>query len=228
VSALAPPTPATRRVRRGEGCALCDADGTSTWTSSRASRLHARALPPARRERGPQQAGRLMHVSNLFTTRRWCGSPSAWSSARSARRSTSQLRARKPTRRRSSSPQGPPRGRRRGRPRRLPRAAPTGRCRATPAGAKQAPFAPLVPGFRAVAPEAGALAAASTSAPPPSCSSRCRASPGVHPLDEDVLRAAREACDRRGARSCSTRSSAAWGGPGTLWAYEQTGVVPTR
>ena len=38
--------------------------------------------------------------------------------------------------------------------------APTARCRATPQESKQAPFAPLVPGFRAVEPTPTALAAA--------------------------------------------------------------------
>ena len=46
---------------------------------------------------------------------------------------------------------------------------------ATPQEAKQAPFAPLVPGFRAVAPSPRRCARPSTSTPPRCCSSRSRA-----------------------------------------------------
>ena len=42
----------------------------------------------------------------------------------------------------------------------------------------------------------------------------------------EVLGAARAACDAPAPRSCSTRSRRGMGRTGTLWAYEQTGVVP--
>jgi acetylornithine/succinyldiaminopimelate/putrescine aminotransferase len=49
---------------------------------------------------------------------------------------------------------------------------------------------------------------------------------GVHPLDEGLLRAARAACDEHGAALLFDEVQTGMGRTGTLWAYEQTGVVP--
>jgi len=49
---------------------------------------------------------------------------------------------------------------------------------------------------------------------------------GVNLLDEEVLRAARAACDRVGAFLVFDEIQTGMGRTGTLWAYEQTGVVP--
>ncbi len=49
---------------------------------------------------------------------------------------------------------------------------------------------------------------------------------GVHPLDEDLLRAARAACDEHGAALIFDEIQTGMGRTGTLWAYQQTGVVP--
>jgi acetylornithine/N-succinyldiaminopimelate aminotransferase len=49
---------------------------------------------------------------------------------------------------------------------------------------------------------------------------------GIHVLDERLLHAAREACDRGGAALVFDEIQAGMGRTGTLWAYEQTGVVP--
>ena len=97
---------------------------------------------------------------------------------------------------------------------------------ATPQESKQAPFAPLVPGFRAVAPEAGALTAAVDERTAAVLLEPVQGESGVHPLDEDLLRAAREACDRAGAALVLDEVQCGVGRTGTLWAYEQTGVVP--
>ena len=101
---------------------------------------------------------------------------------------------------------------------------------ATPQEAKQAPFAPLVPGFIAVAPtRRGARAPRSTSAPPRCCSSRSRARAASAPLPDEVLRAAREACDAVGAALIFDEIQCGLGRTGTLWAYEQTPAsCPTR
>ena len=49
---------------------------------------------------------------------------------------------------------------------------------------------------------------------------------GVNVLDEDLLHAAREACDRSGAALIFDEIQCGMGRTGSLWAYEQTGVVP--
>ena len=49
---------------------------------------------------------------------------------------------------------------------------------------------------------------------------------GVNLMATDVLRAAREACDAAGAALVFDEVQCGMGRTGTLWAYEQTGVVP--
>ena len=49
---------------------------------------------------------------------------------------------------------------------------------------------------------------------------------GVHPIGDEVLQAARRACDRHGAALIFDEVQTGMGRTGTLWAYEQTGVVP--
>ena len=97
---------------------------------------------------------------------------------------------------------------------------------ATPQEAKQAPFAPLVPGFRAVAPDPGALAAAVDERTAAVLLEPIQGESGVHVLDEDLLAAAREACDAHGAALVFDEVQCGMGRTGTLWAYEQTGVRP--
>jgi predicted acetylornithine/succinylornithine family transaminase len=95
---------------------------------------------------------------------------------------------------------------------------------ATPQESKQAPFAPLVGGFRAVAPEA--LPDAVDDRTAAVLVEVIRGESGVHPLGDDVLRATREACDRAGALLVLDEVQTGMGRTGTLWAYEPTGVVP--
>jgi acetylornithine/N-succinyldiaminopimelate aminotransferase len=97
---------------------------------------------------------------------------------------------------------------------------------ATPQEAKQAPFAPLVPGFRAVEPEAGALRAAVDGQTAAVLLEPIQGESGVHVLSPDVLKAAREACDEHGAALIFDEIQTGMGRTGTLWAYEQTGVEP--
>ena len=97
---------------------------------------------------------------------------------------------------------------------------------ATPQESKQAPFAPLVPGFRAVAPEPDALRAAVDQRTAAVLLEPIQGETGVHVLSEELLRAAREACDEHGAALVFDEIQCGMGRTGTLWAYEQTGVVP--
>jgi predicted acetylornithine/succinylornithine family transaminase len=97
---------------------------------------------------------------------------------------------------------------------------------ATPQEAKQAPFAPLVPGFRAVEPDAGALAAAVHERTAAVLLEPIQGESGVHPLDADLLAAARRACDEHGAALIFDEIQTGMGRTGTLWAYEQAGVAP--
>ncbi|MDX6700645.1 MAG: acetylornithine/N-succinyldiaminopimelate aminotransferase [Baekduia sp.] len=97
---------------------------------------------------------------------------------------------------------------------------------ATPQEAKQAPFAPLVPGFFAVAPTAAALRAAIDEQTAAVILEPIQGESGVYVLGADVLAAAREACDAVGAALIFDEVQTGLGRTGTLWAYEHEGVVP--
>lgn len=97
---------------------------------------------------------------------------------------------------------------------------------ATPQESKQAPFAPLVPGFVAVPRDPEALDAAVGETTAAVMVEPIQGESGVYPLQDDLLLAAREACDRAGAALVFDEVQCGMGRTGTLWAYEQTGVVP--
>ncbi len=97
---------------------------------------------------------------------------------------------------------------------------------ATPQESKQAPFAPLVPGFRAVAPEPGALRAAVNERTAAVLIEPIQGETGVNVLSEELLAAARAACDEHGAALIFDEIQTGMGRTGSLWAYEQTGTVP--
>jgi acetylornithine/N-succinyldiaminopimelate aminotransferase len=97
---------------------------------------------------------------------------------------------------------------------------------ATPQESKQAPFAPLVPGFVVVAPEPDALDAAVHEGTAAVLLEPIQGETGVHPLSQELLRAARAACERVGAALVFDEIQTGMGRTGTLWAFEQTGVVP--
>jgi acetylornithine/N-succinyldiaminopimelate aminotransferase len=97
---------------------------------------------------------------------------------------------------------------------------------ATPQEAKQAPFAPLVPGFRAAAAEALAIQHAVDENTAAVLLEPIQGETGVRVMSEAVLRAARSACDEHGAALIFDEIQCGMGRTGTLWAYEQTGVVP--
>jgi acetylornithine/succinyldiaminopimelate/putrescine aminotransferase len=97
---------------------------------------------------------------------------------------------------------------------------------ATPQESKQAPFAPLVPGFRAVPPFAEAVHAAVDERTAAVLIEPVLGESGVHPIPDAVLQAARTACDDVGAALVFDEVQTGMGRTGTLWAYEQAGVVP--
>lgn len=97
---------------------------------------------------------------------------------------------------------------------------------ATPQPAKQAPFAPLVPGFVVVEPTVEAVTAAVGPQTAAVLLEPIQGETGVHPIPDEVLVAAREACDRVGAALVFDEVQTGMGRTGTLWAYEQTPVVP--
>jgi acetylornithine/N-succinyldiaminopimelate aminotransferase len=97
---------------------------------------------------------------------------------------------------------------------------------ATPQESKQAPFAPLVPGFRAVPAEPEALAAAVDERTAAVLLEPIQGETGVHVLSDELLQAARSACDEHGAALVFDEVQCGMGRTGTLWAYEQTSVVP--
>jgi acetylornithine/N-succinyldiaminopimelate aminotransferase len=97
---------------------------------------------------------------------------------------------------------------------------------ATPQESKQAPFAPLVPGFVAVEPTADAISAAVDQRTAAVILEPVQGESGVYELGDDVLRAAREACDDHGAALIFDEVQCGLGRTGTLWAYQHSGVIP--
>ena len=97
---------------------------------------------------------------------------------------------------------------------------------ATPQESKQAPFAPLVPGFVAVDPTAEAIAAAVDERTAAVILEPVQGESGVYELSDHLLGTAREACDAHGAALIFDEVQCGLGRTGTLWAYQHAGVVP--
>ncbi len=97
---------------------------------------------------------------------------------------------------------------------------------ATPQESKQAPFAPLVPGFRVVPKDPQALVDAVSERTAAVLLEPIQGETGINVLADELLVAAREACDRAGAALVFDEIQTGMGRTGTLWAYEQTPVVP--
>jgi acetylornithine/N-succinyldiaminopimelate aminotransferase len=212
---------------RGSGCRLWDADGTEYLdflagiSVLNVGHCHPRVVEAVR-----EQAATLTHVTNLYYTEQ--------AIRLSARLSESSLRGKvflcnsgaeaneaalKLVRR--ARPEGNIvvlQGGFHGRT--------YGALSATPQEAKQAPFAPLVPGFVVVAKDPEALDAAVTDGTAAVLIEPIQGETGIHVLSEELLRVARAACDRVGAALVFDEIQTGLGRTGTLWAYEQTGVVP--
>jgi acetylornithine/N-succinyldiaminopimelate aminotransferase len=97
---------------------------------------------------------------------------------------------------------------------------------ATPQESKQAPFAPLVPGFVVVPKDPAALAAAVDADTAAVLMEPIQGETGINIISDELLATARAACDRAGAALVFDEIQTGMGRTGTLWAYEQTGVVP--
>ena len=97
---------------------------------------------------------------------------------------------------------------------------------ATPQESKQAPFAPLVPGFVVVPKDPAALDDAVSERTAAVLLEPIQGETGINVLSDELLRAAREACDRTGAALMFDEIQCGMGRTGTLWAYEDSGVVP--
>jgi predicted acetylornithine/succinylornithine family transaminase len=97
---------------------------------------------------------------------------------------------------------------------------------ATPQEAKQAPFAPLVPGFVVADKRPDAVDAAVGPQTAALMLEPIQGESGILPLSEELMQAARAACDRVGAALIFDEIQTGMGRTGTLWAYQQSGVVP--
>jgi len=97
---------------------------------------------------------------------------------------------------------------------------------ATPQESKQEPFAPLVPGFVVVPKDPAALDAAVDGDTAAVMLEPVQGETGIHVLPDDLLQAARAACDRTGAALIFDEIQCGMGRTGTLWAHEQAGVTP--
>ena len=98
---------------------------------------------------------------------------------------------------------------------------------ATPQEAKQAPFAPLVPGFTVV-PRDDAQALASAVGPETAAVllEPIQGESGIHPLSAETLEAARAACDEHGALLMFDEIQCGMGRTGRMWGWEEPGVRP--
>ena len=212
---------------RGAGCRLWDADGNEYLdflagiSVLNVGHCHPRIVQAVR-----EQVGRLTHVTNLYYTE-----PGLRLSARLAESSlggkvflcNSGAEANEAAIKlaRRAKPQGKLvvlEGAFHGRT--------YGALSATPQESKQAPFAPLVPGFEVVPRDPRALAAAVDENTAAVLLEPIQGETGIHVLSDELLGTAREACDRAGAALLFDEVQTGMGRTGTLWAYEQTGVVP--
>lgn len=97
---------------------------------------------------------------------------------------------------------------------------------ATPQESKQAPFAPLVPGFVVVPKDPDALERVVDEQTAAVLLEPIQGETGINVLSDELLQAARRACDRTGAALVFDEIQTGMGRTGSLWAYEQTPVVP--
>ncbi len=212
---------------RGEGAALWDADGheyldfLAGISVCNTGHCHPAVVAAIR-----EQAGRLIHASNLFFTRpmmRLAERLSAGSLGGRVLFANSGAEANEAALKvvRKARPRGEIvvlHGGFHGRT--------YGALSATPQESKQAPFAPLVPGFVPVPPDPDALAAAVGDQTAAVLLEPIQGETGVNVLEGDLLRAARAACDRTGAALVFDEVQTGLGRTGTLWAYQGVDVVP--
>jgi predicted acetylornithine/succinylornithine family transaminase len=98
---------------------------------------------------------------------------------------------------------------------------------ATPKLAENEALGPMLPGFRSVPfDDAGALRDAVYEETAAVLIEPIQGESGVYPLAEETLLAARQACDESGALLIFDEIQTGMGRTGSLWAYEQTPVRP--
>lgn len=98
---------------------------------------------------------------------------------------------------------------------------------ATPKLAENAALGPMLPGFRAVPfDEPGALRDAVYEQTAAVLIEPIQGEAGVYPLSDEALLAARQACDETGALLIFDEIQTGIGRTGSLWAYQQTPVKP--
>jgi acetylornithine/N-succinyldiaminopimelate aminotransferase len=98
---------------------------------------------------------------------------------------------------------------------------------ATPALAANPDLGPMLPGFRAVPfDDAAALREAVGESTAAVLIEPIQGEAGIYPLGEETLLAARQACDEAGALLILDEIQTGMGRTGSLWAYEQTPVRP--
>jgi acetylornithine/N-succinyldiaminopimelate aminotransferase len=223
------PTYVRNRVEfvRGSGCRLWDADGNEYLdflagiSVLNVGHCHPRVVEAVR-----EQVGRLMHASNLYYTEpglRLCAALAGSSlggkvfltnSGAEANEAAIKLARRARPGGKIVVLQDAFHGRT------------FGALSATPQEAKQAPFAPLVPGFVVVPKAPEALERAVDDDTAAVLLEPIQGESGVNVLSDELLEAARSACERCGAALIFDEVQCGMGRTGTLWAYQQTGVVP--
>jgi len=212
---------------RGEGVRLWDADGTEyldflTGISvSSVGHCHPAVVAAIR-----EQAGRLLHVGNLYYTepmsrlaRRLAESSlggKVFFTNSGAEAVEAALKCARKARAGGTivSLHGAFHGRT------------YGALSATPQESKQAPFAPLVGGFVSVDATIDALAAAVDEHTAALILEPIQGETGVHVLPDRLLQFARERCDEVGATLIFDEIQTGLGRTGTAWAYEHSGVTP--
>jgi acetylornithine/N-succinyldiaminopimelate aminotransferase len=97
---------------------------------------------------------------------------------------------------------------------------------ATPQEAKQAPFAPLVPRVRSIAATTAAIGEEIDDDTAALIVEPIQGETGVHVIPDEVLIAARKACDRHGAALIFDEIQTGLGRTGARWGYEWSGVIP--
>ncbi|MEA2386593.1 MAG: acetylornithine/N-succinyldiaminopimelate aminotransferase [Thermoleophilaceae bacterium] len=213
---------------RGEGCRLWDAEGNEYLDFlagiSVAQIGHAH---PAWADAVSTQAARLVHVGNLFYTEpairlaerlsKLCLGGKAFFANSGAEAIECAIKLARKHRRGGGVVvlEGGFHGRT------------YGALSATPQETKQAPFAPLVPGFAAVPrDDASAIAAAVSDETAAVIIEPIQGESGIHPISEEVLKAAREACDRHGALLVFDEIQCGMGRTGKMWAWQHAQVEP--
>jgi acetylornithine/N-succinyldiaminopimelate aminotransferase len=98
---------------------------------------------------------------------------------------------------------------------------------ATPTLAENRALGPMLPGFRSVPfDDVGALRDAVYESTAAVLIETIQGESGIYPLSDEALLAAREACDETGALLILDEIQTGMGRTGSLWAYEQTPVRP--